>query len=169
MGLRAMLIHSTSARHRIRHGIRHTAALAGRRPCPCVANGRLRQRGYGLNQRRNDSARRGRSRFKGAWHGTGVARAMKRRNIQRPFLGLYGHDEPHTNKHRDSDPVNTAVRSCLSLCGQGTWCAACHSRARRCASLRSAGVIRVARSSRTVTARSRSVPDDREAARFNHV
>ena len=60
---------------------------------------------------------------------------MKRRNIQRPFLGLYGHDEPHTNKHRDSDPVNTAVRSCLSLCGQGTWCAACHSRARRCAPL----------------------------------
>ena len=30
------------ARHRIRHGIRHTAARAGRRPCPCVANGRLR-------------------------------------------------------------------------------------------------------------------------------
>ncbi len=29
----------TSARHRIRHGIRHTAARAGRRPCPCVANG----------------------------------------------------------------------------------------------------------------------------------
>ena len=26
----------------MRHGIRHTAALAGRRPCPCVANGRLR-------------------------------------------------------------------------------------------------------------------------------
>ena len=28
----------TSARHRIRHGIRHTAARAGRRPCRCVAN-----------------------------------------------------------------------------------------------------------------------------------
>ena len=33
---------STSARHRIRHGIRHTAARAGRRSCPPVANGRLR-------------------------------------------------------------------------------------------------------------------------------
>ena len=40
--LRAMLFCSTSARHRIRHGIRHTAARAGRRPRPCVANGRLR-------------------------------------------------------------------------------------------------------------------------------
>ena len=38
---------------------------------------------------------------------------MQRRNIQRPFLGLYGHDEPHANKHRDSDSVNTAVHSCL--------------------------------------------------------
>ena len=28
-GLRAMLVRSTSARHRIRHGIRHTTALAG--------------------------------------------------------------------------------------------------------------------------------------------
>ena len=33
---------STSAKHRIRHGIRHTAARAGRGLCPCVANGRLR-------------------------------------------------------------------------------------------------------------------------------
>ena len=41
-GLRAMLVRSTSARHRIRHGIRHTAARAGRGLCPCVANGRLR-------------------------------------------------------------------------------------------------------------------------------
>ena len=41
-GLRAMLFCSTSARHRIRHGLRHTSALAGRRLCPCVANGRLR-------------------------------------------------------------------------------------------------------------------------------
>ena len=40
--LRVMLFRSTSARHRIRHGIRHTAARAGRGLCPCVANGRLR-------------------------------------------------------------------------------------------------------------------------------
>ena len=40
--LRAMLFRATFARHRIRHGIRHTAALVGRRPCRCVANGRLR-------------------------------------------------------------------------------------------------------------------------------
>ena len=33
---------STFARHRIRHGIRHTEVLAGRRHCPSVANGRLR-------------------------------------------------------------------------------------------------------------------------------
>ena len=33
-GLRAMLFCSTYARHRIRHGIRHTAARAGRRPRP---------------------------------------------------------------------------------------------------------------------------------------
>ena len=33
---------STSAKHRIRHEIRHTAALAGRRPRQSVANGRLR-------------------------------------------------------------------------------------------------------------------------------
>ena len=37
-----MLFCSTSARHRIRHGIRHTAARAGRGLCACVANGRLR-------------------------------------------------------------------------------------------------------------------------------
>ena len=37
-----MAIDSTSARHRIRHGIRHTAALAGRRPRPPVPNERLR-------------------------------------------------------------------------------------------------------------------------------
>ena len=37
-----MFFRSTFARHRIRHGIRHTAARKGRRPCPCVANGRLR-------------------------------------------------------------------------------------------------------------------------------
>ena len=36
--LRAMLVRSTYARHRIRHGIRHTAALAGRRPRRCIAN-----------------------------------------------------------------------------------------------------------------------------------
>ena len=40
--LRAMRVRSTSARHRIRHGIRHTAVRAGRRPCPSVANDRLR-------------------------------------------------------------------------------------------------------------------------------
>ena len=33
---------STYANHRIRHGIRHTAALAGRRPRPPVPNERLR-------------------------------------------------------------------------------------------------------------------------------
>ena len=33
---------STYARHRIRHGIRHTAALVGRRPRPPVTNGCLR-------------------------------------------------------------------------------------------------------------------------------
>ena len=33
---------STYARHRIRHGIRHTAARAGRRPRPRVPNDRLR-------------------------------------------------------------------------------------------------------------------------------
>ena len=41
-GLRAMLFRSTSARHRIRHGIRHTAARAGRRHRLFVANDRLR-------------------------------------------------------------------------------------------------------------------------------
>ena len=40
-GLRAM-IHWTYARHRIRHGIRHASALAGRGLRPCVSNGRLR-------------------------------------------------------------------------------------------------------------------------------
>ena len=40
--LRAMRVRSTYARHRIRHGIRHTAVRAGRRPCPSVANDRLR-------------------------------------------------------------------------------------------------------------------------------
>ena len=35
---------STFTRQRIRHGIRHTAARAGRRSCPCIANGRLRYR-----------------------------------------------------------------------------------------------------------------------------
>ena len=39
---RDTLIHMTSATHRIRHGIRHTAALAGRRLRPYVANGLLR-------------------------------------------------------------------------------------------------------------------------------
>ena len=53
--------------------------------------------------------------------------------------------------------------------GQGTGCAAYHSRARRSASLRSAGVIRSATASRVVTTRSRCSPDDREAARFNHI
>ena len=42
MVLRAMRVRSTYARHRIRHGIRHTAVRAGRRPCPSVANDRLR-------------------------------------------------------------------------------------------------------------------------------
>ena len=42
LGVRHGHTRSTSARHRIRHGIRHTAALVGRRPCRCVANGRLR-------------------------------------------------------------------------------------------------------------------------------
>ena len=37
-----MLFRSTYARHRIRHGIRYTAALAGRRPRPPVPNERLR-------------------------------------------------------------------------------------------------------------------------------
>ena len=41
-GLRAMRVRSTYARHRIRHGIRHTAARAGRRPRRSVPNGRLR-------------------------------------------------------------------------------------------------------------------------------
>ena len=40
--LRAMLVRSTYARHRIRHGIRHAAARAWRRSHPCVANDRLR-------------------------------------------------------------------------------------------------------------------------------
>ena len=37
-----MLFCSTSARHRIRHGIRHTAARAGRRSRLSVPNNRLR-------------------------------------------------------------------------------------------------------------------------------
>ena len=37
-----MLYHVTYAKHRMRDGIRHTAARAGRRPRRCVANGRLR-------------------------------------------------------------------------------------------------------------------------------
>ena len=41
-GVRHWPTRSTSARHRIRHGIRHTPALAWRRFCPSVANGRLR-------------------------------------------------------------------------------------------------------------------------------
>ena len=40
--LRATLFHWTYARHRIRHGIRHTAAVAGRGLRPRIANGRLR-------------------------------------------------------------------------------------------------------------------------------
>ena len=32
----------TYTRHRIRHRTRHTAARTGRRPCPCIANERLR-------------------------------------------------------------------------------------------------------------------------------
>ena len=40
--LRAIRVRSTYARHSIRHGIRHTAVRAGRRPCPSVANDRLR-------------------------------------------------------------------------------------------------------------------------------
>ena len=49
--LRAMRVRSTSARHRIRHGIRHTAVRAGRRPCPSVANGRLRYMRIGYSSR----------------------------------------------------------------------------------------------------------------------
>ena len=41
-GARDWHTRSTYARHRIRHGIRHTAALVGRRPCPHVPNDRLR-------------------------------------------------------------------------------------------------------------------------------
>ena len=41
-GARHLHTLSTYANHRIRHGIRHTAARAGRRPCPAVANDRLR-------------------------------------------------------------------------------------------------------------------------------
>ena len=41
-GARRWHMRSTYARHRIRHGIRHTAALVGRRPRPHVANDRLR-------------------------------------------------------------------------------------------------------------------------------
>ena len=65
-----------------------------------------------------------------------------------------------------------AVRDChFTLFGDRYWteCAACHSRARRYALLRSANVIRSATASRAVTARSRSSPVNREAARFNHV
>ena len=36
-GARHWHTRATSARHRIRHGIRHTVARAGRRPYPCVA------------------------------------------------------------------------------------------------------------------------------------
>ena len=43
-GARHWHTRSTYARHRIRHGIRHTAALAGRHPRPDVANGRFRHR-----------------------------------------------------------------------------------------------------------------------------
>ena len=42
LGARHWHTRSTYARHRIRHGIRHTAARAGRRPRPSVPNGRLR-------------------------------------------------------------------------------------------------------------------------------
>ena len=38
-GARHWPTRTTSARHRIRHGTRHTAARTGRRPCPYVANG----------------------------------------------------------------------------------------------------------------------------------
>ena len=41
------LVRATYARHRIRHGIRHTAARAGRGLCPCVTNDRLRHRRIG--------------------------------------------------------------------------------------------------------------------------
>ena len=41
-GLRAILIRSTYARHKIRHGIRHTTARTGRCLRPSVANDRLR-------------------------------------------------------------------------------------------------------------------------------
>ena len=43
-GARHWSMRSTSTRHRIRHGIRHTAARVGRRFRPYVANGRLRHR-----------------------------------------------------------------------------------------------------------------------------
>ena len=41
-GVRAILFHSTYARYRIRHGIRHMRALAGSRQRPHVPNDRLR-------------------------------------------------------------------------------------------------------------------------------
>ena len=53
-GARHWHTRSTSARHRIRHGIRHAVARTGRRLCPYVANGRLRHRRIG------DSGRSGR-------------------------------------------------------------------------------------------------------------
>ena len=46
-GSPCMLFRATYARHRIRHGMRHTAALSGRRPRPPVANDRLRHRRIG--------------------------------------------------------------------------------------------------------------------------
>ena len=49
----AMLFRSTSAIHRIRHEIRHTAARAGRRPGRCVANGRLRHMRIGYARGRS--------------------------------------------------------------------------------------------------------------------
>ena len=50
-GLRALFFCLTSARHRIRHGIRHTAARAGRCHCPPVAHDRLRHRLIGQRPR----------------------------------------------------------------------------------------------------------------------
>ena len=53
----AMLFCSTYARHRIRHGIQHTAARAGRRSRPPVLTGRLRYRliGYARGSKADGS------------------------------------------------------------------------------------------------------------------
>ena len=54
-GARHLHTLSTYANHRIRHGIRHTAALAGRRPRPPVPNDRLRYMRMGIIYKSADS------------------------------------------------------------------------------------------------------------------